>query len=78
MAAIWVASARLTARNLVPMRDPQRIDDAIEHLRAAWRAHPELRLGQLIFNAAANSTSISPCPQLFYLEDEALIAGLPD
>jgi hypothetical protein len=32
------------------MRDPERIDRMIEHLRQLWHAHPDQRLGQLLCN----------------------------
>jgi hypothetical protein len=30
------------------VRDPARIDAAIERLRAVWKRHPDSRLGQLV------------------------------
>lgn len=42
-------------------------------LREAWLRHPEQRLGQLLVNAANPKT---PCPELFYLEDQALLERL--
>ncbi len=55
------------------MRDPQRIPAVLEALRLAWEQQPDQRLAQLIYNAARPA---DPCPQLFYLEDDALIANL--
>lgn len=56
------------------MRDPDRIDPMIEQLRAAWKANPDLRLGQLVYNAVRPA---EPCPRLFFVEDGVLLAGLP-
>jgi uncharacterized protein YihD (DUF1040 family) len=55
------------------MRDPARIDIVLEALRTAWRQEPDLRLGQLLINAVRPP---SPCPELFYAEDDKLIEGL--
>ncbi|MBN9122042.1 MAG: hypothetical protein J0I06_23355 [Planctomycetes bacterium] len=48
------------------MRDPNRIDRVIEKLREVWKAHPDLRLGQLLVNVIRPS---QPCPQIFGVED---------
>ena len=58
-------------------RDPSRIDPILARLRAAWLAHPDMRLGQLVENAV----SVSPKrrgngPPTFYAEDEHTEAGL--
>lgn len=58
------------------MRDPERIDPAIERLRAAWKSDPDIRLGQLIYNAARANRRLDPLPELFYMEDEELLGGL--
>ena len=55
------------------MRDPERIDAVLSELRAIWKRDPDLRLGQLIVNAVRPS---EPCPAIFYVEDEELVAGL--
>lgn len=34
------------------MRDPARIDRILEAIRLKWKASPDLRLGQLLINAA--------------------------
>jgi hypothetical protein len=49
--------------------DPARIDGLLLAVSAAWRANPDLRLGQLVVNAAGDSDP-------FYVEDEELLAGL--
>lgn len=50
------------------MRDPERIGPLLNRLAAAWKLCPDLRLGQLIVNAAAGDP--------FYLEDETLITRI--
>ena len=55
------------------MRDPKRIDDVLDALRAAWQLDPDLRLGQLIVNAVRPS---APCPEVFNIEDQQLVEGL--
>lgn len=49
------------------MRDPNRIDPMLELIREVWKAHPDLRLGQLIINLSDTSNGK---PELFYLEDD--------
>lgn len=56
------------------MRDPARIDAMLERLRQVWQAHPDLRLGQLVQNAAR--IKASELQDVFYIEDEALFEGL--
>ena len=69
---------QVRARTIDVMRDPSRIAPAIEQLKVAWERNPDLRLSQLVFNAAANVSEqpISRCPELFYMEDDVLLAGL--
>jgi uncharacterized protein YihD (DUF1040 family) len=55
------------------MRDPKRIPAVLDALRQAWERNPDLRLGQLLVIAAHPR---EPCPELFHIEDEALIHGL--
>jgi hypothetical protein len=55
------------------MRDPKRIDEMLSALRAAWLESPDLRLAQLVVIAAKPP---EPCPQVFYVEDDALMLGL--
>lgn len=57
------------------MRDPARIDDLIEKLWDAWRANPDLRLGQLLVNLIRPG---EPCPAVFYFEDAELLKRLQD
>lgn len=51
------------------MRDPNRISPILEAIEAYWKENPDLRLMQLLLNAA---TTIDP----YYLEDEALLTLL--
>ncbi len=55
------------------MRDPKRIEPTIAALRAAWERSPDLRLGQIVVNAARNAE----LPRdLFYVEDDAMHVAL--
>jgi hypothetical protein len=49
--------------------DTARIDAVLLALSTAWRANPDLRLGQLVVNAAGDADP-------FYVEDDELLAGL--
>lgn len=51
-------------------RNPERIDPIIEKLRVAWKANPELRLTQLVYNLA----NPNPLRQgsFFNMEDDEL------
>jgi uncharacterized protein YihD (DUF1040 family) len=56
------------------MRDPARIGEVLELLRAVWTLEPDLRLGQLVYNAARIRD-----PELndvFSIEDSSLQKGL--
>ena len=55
------------------MRDPGRIDVILSELRRVWEQQPDLRLGQPVVIAAKPA---QPCPEVFHLEDDALITGL--
>ena len=55
------------------MRDPERIADALEVVRRVWKTNPDLRLGQLLVIAAQPT---EPCPEVFGIEDQALVDGL--
>ena len=48
------------------MRDPARIDRILAVLRAAWLKHPDMRLGQLVSNAASVGGDHG---HVFYVED---------
>ncbi len=51
------------------MRNPARIDGILAAIKAAWQKCPDLRLGQLLVNAAAPK---QPCPEVFHIEDQVL------
>ena len=55
------------------MRDPGRIDGVLRAVAARWRAEPDLRLGQLLVNAARFG---EPSADLFYVEDDDLVRRL--
>jgi uncharacterized protein YihD (DUF1040 family) len=54
-------------------RDPARIDAVLAEVRRVWEAEPDLRLGQLICNAARVHTGT---PDPFNLEDDKLVDAL--
>ena len=54
-------------------RDPARIDRILDKLREVWERNPDLRLAQLVVKAAGAN---QPCPEVFYIEDDALLRGL--
>ena len=53
--------------------ESNRAQSLLQALNRAWQANPELRLGQLIVNAAGLK---EPQPGIFYVEDTQLLAGL--
>lgn len=56
------------------MRDPGRIDEMLELVREIWLIEPDLRLGQLVFNAARmREPDLS---DVFSIEDGTLRKGL--
>jgi hypothetical protein len=67
------AVGRLPQALGITVRDLSRIESVLSGLREVWSQHPDLRLGQLVVIASRPKT---PCPDIFYLEDEALIDGL--
>lgn len=67
------------------MRDPNRIPRILAEIQRIWKRYPDLRLGQLLENGKYNiddadrmKASVTPTFQqdLFYLEDEELVANL--
>ena len=61
------------------MRDIERIEVVLDALRSRWLDAPDMRLGQLLVNvAAALDPDAPPMPELFYLEDDDLLAALND
>mgnify|MGYP000545151126 CR=1 FL=1 len=56
------------------MRDPARIDEVLELLHEVWALEPDLRLGQLIYNAARiREPGLN---DVFSIEDISLHRGL--
>lgn len=53
-------------------RDPDRIDAILAELATYWKAHPDMRLGQIILNAADFGGPRPP----YFTEDEQMLAGL--
>jgi hypothetical protein len=58
------------------MRDPARIPQILKALEEVWRSDPDLRFGQLVVNATNFSGRRVVCPEIFYAEDDALLAGI--
>lgn len=54
------------------MRDPARIDKVLAVLRAAWKASPDVRLGQLVLNATGARDFLG----VYQTEDEDVLLGL--
>ena len=55
------------------MSDPARIDRILAALGDYWRAHPDLRLGQIVVNSTPPG---EPCPRVFYVEDDVIERAL--
>jgi uncharacterized protein YihD (DUF1040 family) len=55
------------------VRDPARIDPILELLREVWTRSPDLRLGQLLINAAGPK---EPCSEVHAIEDTVLARRL--
>lgn len=66
-------SGHATRRN---SRDPERIDPVLEAIRSVWSLDPDLRLSQLVVNAARFAGRDVVSPELFSLEDDMLLNGL--
>lgn len=59
------------------MRDPNRIDEMLKHLEIVWKKNPDLRLGQIVFNAVSlTRESLNDEVNVFYTEDDKLLTGL--
>lgn len=54
------------------MRDPNRIPAVLEAVRIAWEENPDLRLGQLVSNAASRAGHRDS----FTVEDGPLVSHL--
>lgn len=57
-------------------RPADRIDTVVSAIRAIWTADPDLRLAQLVVNAANLAGREVVVPELYSLEDGDLLAGL--
>lgn len=58
------------------MRDPARIDDICDRLKAVWHQYPDMRLGQLIYHVLTtynNHDLFYSNNDLFYIEDSDLV-----
>jgi len=58
------------------MRDIDRIEPLLGLIKLLWIAYPDMRLGQLIYNAAAITGWGSN--DIFYLEDDQLYKGIKE
>ena len=58
------------------MRDPTRIDEMLDLLRQIWTQEPDLRLGQLVFNAARMRTP--EINDIYSIEDAVLVRADPN
>ncbi len=61
------------------MRDPARIGPTLDTLREVWEENPDMRLGQLIYNAVREVTpegQVPPNVPVFYIEEPRLLDGL--
>jgi hypothetical protein len=54
-------------------RDPARIPQVLRLLEQVWQKQPDQRLGQLLLN---HLSPVSPCPELYYMEDDTLLRQL--
>lgn len=57
------------------MRNPDRIQPALDELAEVWKANPDFRLGQLIMVITRTGEHN---PKLFYMEDEDFLKQLED
>lgn len=58
------------------MRDPERIEPMLALVAEVWRKHPDLRLGQLIDDAAVFANDAGGTSPVFSIEDDVLANGL--
>ena len=54
-------------------RDPKRIPEVLRLIEEVWQKNPDWRLGQLLLN---HINPVSPCPELYYIADDALLRRL--
>ena len=57
-------------------RDPERIDTVLDAIRVYWKQNPDLRLAQIVGNAA-NSAGY-PSGAAYFMEDPVLVANISD
>lgn len=63
-------------------RSPERIDDVLAEIRRVWDANPDLRLSQLVFNAAREGLRDTEAPlpsippRLYNVGDAQILEGL--
>jgi len=53
-------------------RDKNRISPLLAELEYYWKQHPDLRLGQLVYNVCASAGY----PDVFYLDDDRFLTAL--
>ncbi len=58
------------------MRDPNRIPLVLDAIRQVWERHPDMRLGQLLTAAWTFDRNDFSAVDLFYVEDDKLIAAV--
>jgi len=54
-------------------RDPRRIQVILDALKEVWEKSPDLRLGQLVVNAAGQHARHG---DVFYVEDDVMLEGI--
>ncbi len=61
-----------------PQRDIDRIDETLNVIRQYWKSNPDMRLGQLIYNAArlATGPQTTILNAIWNAEEEDLIRGI--
>lgn len=57
------------------MRNPNRIKRIVSKLYRYWEANPDLRLGQLVSNAATKGAG-KPINDVFFVEDNVIESGI--
>lgn len=70
--SIWTRRQAMLLAARLDVRDPKRIDVMLGALGRLWRAQPDLRLGQLVSNLAAEIGQADP----FHVEDDKMAAQL--
>lgn len=63
------------------MRDPERIERMLTEIRRIWKLHPDMRLGQLMYNlyaTYAGRKAMPNCFDYFYVEDDGFYKFLKE